>query len=127
LMALHSRLSLAALVLVRYAVWIAPLAWAQPAGFEGVVAFKMMGKGEGGEMTQMYKGTKNRTEVSAGGQSSVMIMDMTTGVMTVLMPPQKAYMIMDFRKMGGALSGLPFGRGRKEARGSAGAPPTMPR
>ena len=100
-------------------------ALAQPAGFEGVVAFKMTGKDGNIEMTQMYKGMKTRTEVSkAGRDSSAMIMDMSTGVMTVLMPPQKTYMVMDMRKAGQGLAGLPFGKGRKETGGGAGAPGT---
>ena len=106
----------------------APLALAQPAGFEGVVAFKMTGKDGNIEMTQMYKGMKTRTEVSKGGRdSSAMIMDMSTGVMTVLMPPQKTYMVMDMRKAGQGLAGLPFGKGRKETGGGAGAPRAMPK
>jgi hypothetical protein len=106
----------------------APLALAQPAGFEGIVAYKMSGKGGGAEMTQMYKGMKSRTEVSgASGQSSAMIMDMSTGVMTVLMPQQKMYMVMDMRKAGQGLAGLPFGRGKKDTGAHGGAPPAMPK
>ena len=52
----------------------APLALAQPAGFEGVVAFKMTGKDGNIEMTQMYKGMKTRTEVSKGGRDSSAMM-----------------------------------------------------
>jgi len=98
---------------------------AQPAGFEGIVAFKMMGKGQGAEMTQMYKGTKNRTEISGGGPNTAMIMDMTTGVMTVLMPQQKMYMVMDMRKAGQALAGMPFGKGKKDTGVGAGVPSAL--
>jgi hypothetical protein len=121
-MSISVRSFFAALVALAFA---APLALAQPAGFEGIVAFKMAGKGGGAEMTQMYKGTKNRTEVSSGGQNTAMIMDMTTGVMTMLMPQQKMYMIMDMRKAGGALAGLPFGKGRKDTGTGAGVPSAM--
>jgi hypothetical protein len=103
----------------------APLVLAQPAGFEGIVAFRMTGKGRGAEMTQMYKGTKNRTEISGGGQDTAMIMDMTTGVMTILMPQQKMYMVMDMRKAGQAVAGMPFGKGQKDTGVGAGVPAAM--
>src|SRR5687767_15419643 len=96
----------------------APHASAQPAGFEGVVAYKMAGKA-GTEMTQMYKGTKSRTEINSGGKSTAMIMDMAAGTMTVLMPPQKAYMVMDMKKMQG-LAGV-FGKGQKDTGAGGGA------
>ena len=92
---------------------VPPSVSAQPAGFEGVVAYKMAGKGAGAEMTQMYKGMKSRTEINSGGQPTAMIMDMAAGTMTVLMPPQKAYMVMDMKKMGG-LAGM-LGTGKKDA------------
>src|SRR5262245_29292799 len=67
-------------------------------GFEGVVKYKM-GMGATGEMTQMYKGTKARTEFTgAGGQGGAMIMDMTAQSMIVLVPQQKMYMVMDMKK-----------------------------
>jgi uncharacterized protein DUF4412 len=119
-MAHSGRLLCLALVASSYA---APIL-AQPAGFEGTVAYRLTGSGRGAEMTQMYKGMKSRTEIGAGGQSSAMIMDLTTGVMTVLMPQQKAYMVMDMRKAGQAAAGLPFIKD-KMARG--GAPPSMPK
>jgi hypothetical protein len=108
-------------------LWAAPLASAQPGGFEGIVAYKMTGKGGGAEMTQMYKGMKSRTEMSSGGQSQAVIMDMGTGVMTILMPQQKMYMVMDMRKAGQGLAGLPFGRGKKDTGAGAGAPRAMPK
>jgi hypothetical protein len=103
-----------------------PLALAQPTGFEGVVAFKMMGKGGGAEMTQMYRGSKSRTEISGGGQNTAMIMDMTAGTMTVLMPPQKTYMVMDMKKMGQGLAGM-LGKGRKDSGSGGGMPGSMPK
>jgi hypothetical protein len=100
----------------------AHLAAAQPAAFEGVVAYKMMGSGKAAEMTQMYKGRKTRTEVSDGKQTTAMIMDMTAGTMTVLMPPQKQYMVMDMKKMGRGLSGLLGGKKESGSTGGAAMP-----
>jgi len=89
--------------------------------FEGIVAYKMAGKGAGGEMTQMYKGGKTRTEISDNkGQTTAMIMDAGSQTMTVLMPPQKSYMVMDMKKMGQGLGGL-LGHGRKDTGAGAGA------
>jgi len=99
---------------------VAPAASAQTAGFEGVVAYKMAGKGAGAEMTQMYKGMKSRTEINNGGQTTAMIMDLAAGTMTVLMPPQKSYMVMDMKKMGQGLAGM-FGKGKKDTGTGAGA------
>ena len=113
----------AALVTVTCA---ARLAQAQAAGFEGIVAYKMMGNGKAAEMTQMYKGMKSRTEVSSGGQTSAMIMDMAAGTMTVLMPPQKTYMVMDMKKMGQGLGGL-LGKGHKDGGPGGGMPGSMPK
>jgi uncharacterized protein DUF4412 len=118
----RGRFILAAFVTVSCAA--ASVAVAQAAGFEGIVAYKMPAKGAAGELTQMYKGTKTRTEVSDGKQTSAMIMDMTAGTMTVLMPPQKQYMVMDMKKMGQGLGGL-LGRGHKDT-GSSGAGAAMP-
>ena len=118
----RGRFIIAAFVTVSCA---ASVAVAQAAGFEGVVVYKMPAKGAAGELTQMYKGTKTRTEVSDGKQTTAMIMDMTAGTMTVLMPPQKQYMVMDMKKMGQGLSGL-LGKGRKDT-GSAGGGAAMPK
>lgn len=107
-----------AAALLAFAV-AAPLALAQ-GSFEGVVAYKIMGKGGAAEMTQMYKGTKSRTEIDSGGQSTAMIMDSVAGTMTILMPPQKSYMVMDMKKMGQGLGGM-LGRGRKDTGSSSGA------
>jgi hypothetical protein len=114
----RGRFILAALLAVSFA---GRPAAAGAAGFEGVVVYKMTGKGAAGELTQMYKGTKSRTEVGAGGQSTAMIMDMGAATMIVLMPPQKTYMVMDMNKAGGALAGLPFGKGKKDPAVSAAA------
>jgi len=114
----------AAVVTVTFA---AGLALAQPASFEGVVAYKLTGKGAATEMTQMYKGTKSRTEVTSGAQSTAMIMDGATGTMTILMPPQKQYMVMDMKTMGQGLGGL-LGKGSKGTGGSgAGMPGSIPK
>jgi hypothetical protein len=111
--------SLAAAVAVVAVACVAPCASAQSGAFEGVVAYKMAGKGAGAEMTQMYKGTKSRTEINSGGQTTAMIMDMAAGTMMVLMPPQKAYMVMDMKKMEG-LAGM-FGKGKKDTGAGGGA------
>jgi hypothetical protein len=104
---------------------VASVAVAQAAGFEGVVAYKMPAKGGAGELTQMYKGTKTRTEVSDGKQTTAMILDATAGTMTVLMPPKKQYMVMDMKTMGQGLGGL-LGRGHKDTGSGGGASATMP-
>ena len=103
----------------------AGFAMAQPASFEGLVAYKLTGKGGATEMTQMYKGTKSRTEVTSGAQSTAMIMDGAAGTMTILMPPQKQYMVMDMKTMGGGLAGM-LGKGHKDT-GSGGTPGSMPK
>jgi len=77
----RGRFILSAAVIVSCAVGVAAVAQAD--GFEGIVAYKMPAKGGAGELTQMYKGTKTRTEVSDGKQTTAMIMDMTAGTMTV--------------------------------------------
>jgi hypothetical protein len=103
---------------------LAPIVSAQVGAFEGVVVYKMIGTGENMEMTQMYKGTKSRTELSSKGQSGAMIMDAATGTMTTLIAPQKMYMVMDFRKMGEALQGLTGGRG-DAGKAAAGQAPSI--
>ena len=100
----------------------AGLALAQ--SFEGVVAYKMSGKGAATEMTQMYKGGKSRTEISDRGQTTAMIMDASAQTMTILMPPQKAYMVMDMKRMGGGLGGL-LGKGHSGSGAGAGAAGTL--
>jgi hypothetical protein len=119
----RGRFILSAAVIVSCAVGVAAVAQAE--GFEGIVAYKMPAKGSAGELTQMYKGTKTRTEVSDGKQTTAMIMDMTAGTMTVLMPPQKQYMVMDMKKMGQGLGGL-LGMGHKDT-GSTGGTAAMPK
>ena len=104
---------------------LASVVSAQSGAFEGVVVYKMNGNGESVEMTQMYQGTKSRTEINSKGQAAAMIMDMTTGSMTTLMPAQKMYMVMDFRKMGEALRGIAPSKDEKGAR-AASAPGQAP-
>jgi hypothetical protein len=93
--------------------------------FEGVVKFKMgMGK-DLGEMTQMYKGTKARTEFTSGkGQAGAMIMDMGAQSMIVLMPQQKMYMVMDMNKMAAMAKNMPGAKGQGAA-AAAGTPPPI--
>src|SRR5262245_66457999 len=97
--------------------------------FEGTVVYKMSGS-ENAEMTQMYKGTKSRTEINSKGQTAVMLMDMAGGSMkmTTLIPPQKMYMTFDLAQMGAALRGFTGGGGndqRGRQGGAAGQPPTI--
>ena len=66
-------------VLIALSVGLPPIVSAQSDAFEGVVAYKMSGSGDNAEMTQMYKGTKSRTEINSKGQSAAMIMDLATG------------------------------------------------
>jgi len=54
-----------------------------------------------------------------------MIMDGAAGTMTILMPPQKQYMVMDMKKMGQGLGGL-LGKGSKDA-GSGATPGSIPK
>jgi hypothetical protein len=99
------------------------MASAQASAFEGIVVYKMSGSGDNTEMTQMYKGTKSRTEINSKGQAAAMIMDASNGsmTMTTLMPAQKMYMTMDLAKMGAALRG--FGAGKDDQRGRQGGAP----
>ena len=100
---------------------LSPVVSAQSGAFEGVVVYKMSGTGENAEMTQMYKGTKSRTEINSKGQSAAMIMDAATGTMTTLIPAQKMYMVMDFRKMGETLQAFSSGKNEPN-RPTAGGP-----
>jgi hypothetical protein len=90
-----------ALALVRLSV-----TFAQPASFEGIVVYKMGAMGGDSEVTQYYKGNKSRTDINAQGQAAVMLMDLSSGLMTMLMPAQKTYMVVDFKKMSEALKGF---------------------
>jgi hypothetical protein len=110
-------------LLLAFGLGLVPSAHAQSGTFEGSVVYKMGGSGQNVEATQYYKGTKSRTEINTQGQAAVMIMDMTAGTTTMLMPAQKMYMVMDFRKMAEALKGLPSGteQGARGA-GAAGQP-----
>ena len=99
----HTRFTRTVLMLC---LGLASIVSAQTGAFEGVVVYKMNGNGDSVEMTQMYKGTKSRTEINSKGQAAAMIMDLTTGSMTTLIPAQKMYMVMDIRKMGEALKGI---------------------
>ena len=96
---------------------------ARAQSFEGVVKFKM-GTGKNlGEMTQMYKGSKARTEISSGpGGAGAMIMDMANQSMIVLMPQQKMYMVMDMNKMAAMAKNMPGAKGQ----GTAEAPGALP-
>ena len=121
-MSSHARLVPFALML---GLGVAPGVSAQSA-FEGVVVYKMSGSNDNAELTQMYKGTKSRTEVNSKGQAGAVITEMAGGSMkmTTLIPSQKMYMTMDLAQMGAALRGL--GAGKDDQRGRQGAPPQAP-
>jgi hypothetical protein len=69
--------------------------------FEGVVTMTVQG-GRTGELTQMYKAGKVRTEMKGPeGQSGVMLMEPGKSGMTMIMPSEKMYMVMDPAMMGG--------------------------
>ena len=106
---------------------LASVVSAQSGAFEGLVTYKMNTNGESVEMTQMYKGTKSRTEINSKGQAAAIIMDLTTGSMTTLMPAQKMYMVMDAKKMGEALRGIVPSKGEQAGRagGAQGQPPSI--
>jgi len=69
--------------------------------FEGVVTMTAQGE-RTGEITQMFKGGKIRTEMKGPeGQGGVMLMEAGKPEMTMLMPSDKMYMVMDPSMMGG--------------------------
>ena len=74
------------------ALWTLPAA----AQFEGTVTWQM----EKGQMAQTYKGAMVRTEMTGEqGRQGVMIMDHSARTMTMLMPDDKMYMVMNLRDM----------------------------
>jgi len=74
------------------------LGWlpAQAQGFEGTLTIRMQAE-RGMEMQQLIKGDKVRTEMGGRGQEGVMIMDGAAQTMTMIMPSEKMYMVMDLR------------------------------
>ncbi len=67
-------------------------------GFEGVVAYKMMGNGgKSSDMAMSIKGTHVRTDMSAEGRTMAMLLDGQAMTMTMLMAEQKMYMTMDMK------------------------------
>lgn len=66
------------------------------AQFEGTVDMTMGAKAEQ-KMTQSYKGGHVRTDMNAGGNSMVMLMDMSMKDVTMLMTEHKMYMKMDLK------------------------------
>lgn len=65
-------------------------------GFEGAVTIRMQGE-QSMDMQQLIKGDKVRTEMSAGGRDGVMLMDGGAQTMTMIMPSEKMYMVMDMK------------------------------
>jgi len=80
------------------------LAAAGPAAaqqFEGVVTMTVQG-GRTGELVQMYKDGKVRMEMQGPeGRGGVMLMQPGKSEVTMLMPSEKMYMVMDPAMMGG--------------------------
>ncbi|HEU5169695.1 MAG TPA: DUF4412 domain-containing protein [Gemmatimonadales bacterium] len=74
-------------------------------GFEGTVTYAVHpASSNPGQLLYQIKGTKVRTDMSMAGTqgpaaSAYMLMDMSTGTMTSVMPAQKMYMTMDFKAM----------------------------
>jgi hypothetical protein len=69
--------------------------------FEGVVSMTMQGE-RTGEVTQMFKAGKVRMEMQGpDGRGGVMLMEPGKTEMTMLMPSDKMYMVMDPSMMGG--------------------------
>jgi hypothetical protein len=69
-------------------------------GFEGVVAYKMMGNGgKNTDMAMSIKGTQVRTDMTAEGRTMAMLLDGQAMTMTMLMAEQKMYMTMDMKAM----------------------------
>jgi hypothetical protein len=67
-------------------------------GFEGVVAYKLTGKGgKSTDMAMSIKGTHVRTDMSAEGRNMAMLLDGQAMTMTMLMDEQKMYMTMDMK------------------------------
>lgn len=67
-------------------------------GFEGVVAYKMMGNGgKSVDMAMSIKGTMVRTDMNAEGHAMAMLLDGQAMTMTMLMAEQKMYMTMDMK------------------------------
>jgi hypothetical protein len=76
-------------------------------GFEGVVAYKMMGEGgKDREMTMSIKGSAMRTDATAEGHNMAMLIDGQAQTMTMLMAEQKMYMTMDLKGMREKMQGM---------------------
>lgn len=74
-------------------------------GFEGAVTIHIQAE-RGMDMQQLIKGDKVRTEMNAGGREGVMLMDGAAQTMTMIMPSEKMYMVMD-QKQGAGQPGAP--------------------
>jgi hypothetical protein len=70
--------------------------------FEGTITAKMSGEKQPAEIRYAIKGNRTRFEVMSpqgGSQMSVMLMDMSSGAQTTLIPRNKTYMTMNWREM----------------------------
>ena len=80
----------------------APPSSASGAAFEGAITAKMFADKQPTEIRYAIKGDRTRFEAmsSQGGpQMGVMLMDMSSGTQTTLMPQNKTYMTMNWREM----------------------------
>jgi hypothetical protein len=76
-------------------------------GFEGVVAYKMMGdNGKSSEMTMSLKGSTMRADMATEGHNMAMLLDGQAQSMTMLMAEQKMYMTMDLKGMREKMQGM---------------------
>jgi len=66
-------------------------------GFEGVVSWQAGDKQT--PMTQTYKGNLSRTEMNDGGRQMVMLADNNAGKLTMVMPDQEMFMVIDLKAM----------------------------
>lgn len=65
------------------------------ASFEGKIDLKMTEGRKTSNVSYYFKGDKMRIETSDAGESGAMIMDLTTKEMTMVMPSERMYMVMN--------------------------------
>jgi len=68
-------------------------------GFEGVVTMKLNAERGPTEVTQQVKGDKVRMDMRGEGPGGVMLLDAEAQTMTMIMPSEKMYMVMDMKGM----------------------------
>jgi hypothetical protein len=100
-------IGLGALAVLSFSV---PVARAQGT-FEGVATFTMTGAGRDGVVRYYQLGNRFRQEFEAGGMTGASILDGATGDMIMLIPQQKAYMLMNLRDLSGPMAEMARGMG----------------